>query len=82
MRDALGSTSDWVYRWRLFLEEYGPDIVYTKGIHNTIIDAISRLEYDPSVNRTAESYLTTKVNRNSRSVQDKTEWQSQNISAN
>jgi hypothetical protein len=26
-RDALGSTSDRVYRWRLILEEYGPEIV-------------------------------------------------------
>ncbi len=51
------------------LEEYGPEIVYIKGIHNTVADAISRLEYDPSVNKTAENYLTTKVKGNSRSVQ-------------
>jgi hypothetical protein len=44
-------------------------IVYIKGIHNTVADAISRLEYDPSVNKTAESYLITKVKGNSRSVQ-------------
>jgi len=69
MRDALGLTSDRVYRWRLLLEEYGPEIVYIKGIHNTVADAISRLEYDPSVNKTAESYLMTKVKGNSRSVQ-------------
>ncbi len=50
IRDALGMTSDRVYQWRLLLEEYGPKIVYIKGIHNTIADAISRLEYDPSVN--------------------------------
>ncbi len=49
-RDALGLTSDQVYRWRLLLEEYGPEIVYIKGIHNTVADAISWLEYDPSVN--------------------------------
>jgi hypothetical protein len=53
IRDALGLTSDRVYRWRLLLEEYGPEIVvYIKGIHNTVADAISRLEYDPSINRT------------------------------
>jgi hypothetical protein len=36
MRDALGFTLDQVYQWRLLLEEYGPKIVYIKGIHNTI----------------------------------------------
>jgi hypothetical protein len=50
MRDALGLTSDRVYQWRLLLEEYGPKIVYIKGIHNTVADAVLRLEYDPSVN--------------------------------
>ncbi len=50
MRDALGLTSEQVYRWRLLLEEYGPEIVYIKGIHNTLADAVSWLEYDPSVN--------------------------------
>ncbi len=61
MRDALGLTSDQVYQWRLLLEEYGPKIVYIKGIHNTVADAVLRLEYDPSVNKTAESFQTTKV---------------------
>ena len=64
MRDALGLTLDQVYRLRLLLEEYGPKIVYIKGIHNTITDAISRLEYDPSVNKTAEKYSMTKVKDN------------------
>jgi hypothetical protein len=36
-----------VYRWRLLLEEYGPEIIYIKGIHNTVADAISRLEIIP-----------------------------------
>jgi hypothetical protein len=47
MQDALGMTSDRVYRWRLLLEEYGPVIEYIKGVDNTVADAISRLEYDP-----------------------------------
>ncbi len=54
LRDALGLTSDQVYQLRLLLEEYGPKIVYIKGGHKTVADAISRLEYDPSVNRTAK----------------------------
>ncbi len=56
MRDALGLTSDQVCQWRLLLEEYGPEIVYIKGIHNIMADAVSWLEYDPSVNETAESF--------------------------
>jgi hypothetical protein len=65
IRDALGMTLDHVYRWRLLLEEYGPKIFYIKGIHNTIADAISQLEYDPRVNKTAESYHMTKVKKRS-----------------
>ncbi len=68
MRDALGLTSDQVYQWRLLLEEYRPEILYIKGIHNTIADAVSRLEFDPSINQTADSFHTTKV-RNKKSHQ-------------
>ena len=47
IRDALGTASDRVYRWRLLLEEFAPEIVYIKGITNTVADAISRLDYTP-----------------------------------
>ncbi len=47
------------------LEEYGPEIVYIKGIHNTVADAVLWLEYDPSVNKTAESFHMTKVRNKS-----------------
>ncbi len=53
-RDALGLTSGRVYRWRLLLEEYAPQIIYIKGIHNTVADAVSRLDYDPQLNNTNE----------------------------
>jgi hypothetical protein len=66
MRDALGLTSDRVYRWRLLLEEYRPKIVYIKGIHNTVADVVLWLEYDPSVNKTAKSCHTMKVRSRSR----------------
>jgi hypothetical protein len=36
------------------LEEYAPEIIYIKGIHNTVTDAISLLDYDPKVNSTNE----------------------------
>ncbi len=45
------------------LEENGPKIVYIKGIHNTVADTTSQLEYDPSVNQTAENYHMTKVKK-------------------
>jgi hypothetical protein len=51
-RDALGLTSDRVYRWQLLLEEYAPKIIYIKGIHNSLVDAISQLDYDPKLNTT------------------------------
>jgi hypothetical protein len=74
IRDALGMTLDRMYRWRLLLEEYGPEIVYIKGIHNTVADAISRLEYDPSVNQTAVSYHMTKVKKRSSTCSQKQSW--------
>ncbi len=45
-----------MYQWRLLLEEYGPKTVC---IHNTVADAIAWLEYDPSVNQTAERLRVT-----------------------
>jgi hypothetical protein len=53
-RDALGLISDRVYHWRLLLEEYAPEIIYIKGIHNAVADAILQLEYDPKLNKTNE----------------------------
>jgi hypothetical protein len=38
------------YSWK----EYVQEIVYIKRIHNTVIDAISWLEYNPMVNLTNE----------------------------
>ncbi len=35
-QDALGLTSDRVYHWQLLLEEFAPEIVYIKGIHNMV----------------------------------------------
>ncbi len=38
----------------LLVEEYAPKIIYINGIHKTVADAISRLDYDPKVNLTNE----------------------------
>ena len=35
--------TDRALRWKLILEEYGPDIEYTKGEKNIVADALSRL---------------------------------------
>jgi hypothetical protein len=53
-RDALRLTSDRVYHWRLLLEEYAPELIYIKGIHNTVVDAILQLEYDSKLNKINE----------------------------
>ena len=58
---GLGLTSDRVTRWRILLEEYAPEIIYIKGIQNTVTDAISRLEYDPKLNSTNEYNHATHV---------------------
>ena len=41
------------------MEEFAPEIVYTKGIHNTVKDAISQLDYNPKVNQTSEFNYST-----------------------
>jgi hypothetical protein len=56
------------------LEEYGPEMVYIKGIHNTIADTISRLGYDPSINQTAENYHLTKVKKRSSKRSQRQSW--------
>ena len=45
IQDALGLTSDRVDRWRLLLEKFSPKIMQIKGIHNTVANAISRLDF-------------------------------------
>ena len=35
-----------VMRWRLVLEEFGPDLQYIKGENNVVADALSRLDID------------------------------------
>ena len=43
-----------MYRWQLLIKEYGPEIIYIKGIDNTVADAISRLDYNPDLNHHAD----------------------------
>ena len=45
IEDALGYTSERLLRWQLLIEEFGPEIESIKGKHNSVADAISRLDY-------------------------------------
>jgi hypothetical protein len=57
IQDALGPNSDQVY-WRWLLpEEYHPEIFHIKGIHNTVADTISCLDYCP-VQNNREAWMT------------------------
>jgi hypothetical protein len=58
-RDALGLASDKVYHWQLLLEEFAPEIVYMKGIHKTVANAIYQLDYNPNVNLTSKFIYCT-----------------------
>ena len=50
--------SDRVMRWRLYIEEYSPDLHYIKGTNNVVADALSRLDMDETpVEDTIDSFL-------------------------
>ena len=56
-----------VMRWRLILEEYGPELIYIQGNKNIVADALSRLELEvdnekisPDVQALAEHFALKK----------------------
>ena len=51
--------TDRVMRWRLFLEEYSPEIKWLKGQSNVVADALSRLDLDNSPME--ESHVTEEL---------------------
>jgi hypothetical protein len=52
--------SDRVMRWRLFIEEYSPDLRYIKEEDNVVADALSRLPKDDTpLDNSKEAYYAT-----------------------
>jgi len=50
--------SDRVMRWRLYIEEYSPDLQYIPGPKNVVADALSRLEIEETpFEDTKETFL-------------------------
>jgi RNase H-like domain found in reverse transcriptase len=50
--------SDRVMRWRLYIEEYSPELQHIKGTHNVVADALSRLDMNETpLEDTQESFL-------------------------
>ena len=47
---------DRVMRWRLIIEEFGPKLMYTKGQHNIVADALSRLDMVTSSEPTTPTF--------------------------
>jgi hypothetical protein len=45
-------------RWRLYIEEYSPELQYIKGTHNVVADALSQLDMNETpLEDTQESFL-------------------------
>ena len=45
-------------RWRLYIEEYSPELEYIKGTHNVVADALSRLDINETpIKDTQEEFL-------------------------
>ena len=60
IQDVFGLTYNCIYRWRLLLEDYGLENMHIKGIHNTVANAISRLDFGPSKDDKANWMAFTK----------------------
>ena len=52
--------SDRVMRWRLYIEEYSPDLQYIKGENNVMADALSRLDCEDTSPQ-QEAFITDEM---------------------
>ena len=51
-----------VMRWRLILEEYGPELLYIPGDKNIVADALSRLNFNKNSNVTDQLNMAENFN--------------------
>ena len=58
IQDDLGLDSNWVMRWSFLLGEYTSEIMHITGIANTVADAISWFDMDPTC-KISEDILKT-----------------------
>ena len=52
-------TSQRVMRWRLLLEEYGPEIEYIKGPKNAVVDALKEIQAKQAKDRDLRQKIKT-----------------------
>ena len=57
MQDTLGLTFDQAYLWTFLVDKYGHTIMNIKGIHNTAVDIISKLN-DRPIKDDLSTYVT------------------------
>jgi hypothetical protein len=60
---------DRVMRWRLILEEYGPELKYIKGERNIVADALSRLDMSSDKSHNSEeTYMAESLGLDSEDI--------------
>lgn len=70
VHNATLLSSERVTRWRLLIEEYGPDIKYIKGEANTVADALSRLDLTNEQTSVEDSSVMEEIFASSASDED------------
>jgi hypothetical protein len=61
---------DRVMRWRLIIEEYGPELKYIKGERNVVADALSCLDMSSDKSHTLEeTYMAELFGLDSEEIQ-------------
>ena len=63
--------SDRVARWRLLLEEFGPEYVHVAGKDNVVADALSRMDMDDDSKAMVSAYCMATLSRNEEAMSDK-----------